>query len=143
MGIRKTLLAVAICSTTSFFATSASASQSLPLPTAVITHSAAASTPTHQTIDQYVKQLDPIRQQRVERFNEVIEDHLNQNFSIVRTVRILTTHYPRDVREILLAAYQQEPNYVTVISRAVIRSEPAFTTDVLDTAFSVAPTHYE
>lgn len=97
---------------------------------------------TSQNISAYVAVLSDAEQKRVNAYHDMIENHLNQNFSIVRTVRILTSHYPQDVNEILLAAYKHRPKQLSVISRAVIRSEAALTSDVLDTALSIAPENY-
>lgn len=119
--------AVIICSTTFCF----SASAALEMSEA-----------TTQSISEYVTTLPQGSQKKVDAYHRMIERHLNQNFSIVRTVRILTTHYPQDVREILIAAYQQRPKQLTIISRAVIRSEAALTNDVLDTALTVSPNDY-
>lgn len=102
-------------------------------------HAATVATSQGDELTSYIKLLPATEQKKIETYERVIRDHLNQNFSIIRTVRILTTHYPQDVEQILLAAYQQHPKRIAVISRAVIRSEPALTTDVLDTALSVAP----
>ena len=97
---------------------------------------------TSQSISAYVAVLPSAEQKKVDVYHDMIGNHLNQNFSIVRTVRILTSHYPQDVNQILLAAYQHRPKQLNVISRAVIRSEAALTSDVLDTALSVAPEDY-
>ena len=94
-------------------------------------------------IDQYVSELATVEQQKIDTYHDMISSHLSQNFSIVRTVRILTAHYPQDVKEILLAAYRHHPKMLTVISRAVIRREPALTSDVLDTALAVSPEDYQ
>lgn len=120
--------AIIICSTT--FCLSANATYDM-------------SEATTQSITEYVTTLPEHSQQKIDVYHRMIASHLNQNFSIVRTVRILTAHYPQDVREILVAAYQQRPKQLTIISRAVIRSEAALTNDVLDTALTVSPDAYE
>ena len=97
---------------------------------------------TSRSVSEYIAILPSAEQKKVDAYHKMIRNHLNQNFSIVRTVRILTSHYPQDVQEILLAAYQHHPKQLNVISRAVIRSEAALTSDVLDTALSVAPDDY-
>lgn len=93
----------------------------------------------NNSVTQYVENLPDAQQQKITTYSGIISDHLNRNFSIIRTVRILTKHYPADVNNILIAAYQQEPKHITAISRAVIRSEPALTNDVITTALTVAP----
>lgn len=133
MPYKKTLLATLLTTAMAFSASSSALSL---VPTGY-------DRGANASVSIYVEQLAENRQQRISQYRDMIRAHLNQNFSIVRTARILTTHYPKDVKEILLAAFQQEPNYIPVISRAVIRSEPALTVDVLDTAFAAAPEHYE
>lgn len=90
-------------------------------------------------IQQLTDTFSEKRLARIEQYHEMISDHLQQNFSVIRTTRILTAHYPQDVNEIFIAAVQHEPRRITHISRAIIRSEPALTTDVLSTALQLAP----
>lgn len=91
------------------------------------------------SVTNYVTELSPLQKEKITTYSGIITNHLNKNFSIIRTVRILTKHSPQDVTSILVAAYQQQPEHITAISRAVIRSEPALTNDVVATALTVAP----
>lgn len=79
----------------------------------------------------------------IKKYNNVIDDHLNYNFSITRTVRILVNHYPQHVNQILVAAYQHYPTRIPLINRAVIQVEPALTSDVLTTTHLVAPQAFD
>lgn len=79
----------------------------------------------------------------VDKYNAVIDDHLNYNFSITRTVRILVNHYPQHVNQILVAAYEHYPTRIPLINRAVIQVEPALTADVLTTTHLVAPRAFD
>ena len=96
-----------------------------------------------KAFDLNLATLTPQEKKLVDKYNSVIDDHLNYNFSITRTVRILVNHYPQHVNQILIAAYQHYPTRIPVINRAVIQVEPALTSDVLTTTHLVAPQAFD
>lgn len=120
---------------------------STTLPCAVLLTTALFSTPTlasdqssaqPKALETYISHLPEPQQRKVAVYTDMLLDHQRQNLSLIRTVRILTTHYPQDVNAILVSAYRQQPDQIVAISKAVIHSEPALTSDVLDTAFAVS-----
>lgn len=72
-------------------------------------------------------------------YRNIIDNHLNKNFSIIRTVRILINHYPEHASYIVDAAFDARENRVTAIVIAAMRAEPAVTYPVVDIALSRYP----
>lgn len=72
-------------------------------------------------------------------YQGIIDNHLNKNFSIMRTVRILINNYPEHATYIVNAAFDIRETRVKAIVIASIQAEPAVTYNVLDSALTRYP----
>lgn len=72
-------------------------------------------------------------------YTSIIENHLNKNLSIMRTVRILVNNYPEHASYIVSAAFDLTPNKKKAIIMAAIQAEPAVTYTVVETALTYFP----
>ncbi|MBJ7274695.1 hypothetical protein IG389_12295 [Idiomarina abyssalis] len=72
-------------------------------------------------------------------YRNIIDNHLNKNFSIMRTVRILINHYPEHASYIVDAAFDARENRVKAIVVAAMQAEPAVTYSVVDIAIQRYP----
>lgn len=72
-------------------------------------------------------------------YQGIIDNHLNKNFSIMRTVRILINNYPEHATYIVNAAFNIRETRVKAIVVASIQAEPAVTYNVLDSALTRYP----
>jgi len=76
-------------------------------------------------------------------YRSIIDNHLQKNFSIMRTVRILINNYPEHATYIVNAAFDAQETRVKAIVIAAIQAEPAITYNVVDTALNRYPKMYE
>ena len=76
-------------------------------------------------------------------YTSIIENHLNKNLSIMRTVRILVNNYPEHASYIVSAAFDLTPNKKKAIIMAAIQAEPAVTYSVVETALTYFPGNAE
>ena len=72
-------------------------------------------------------------------YRSIIENHLNKNFSIMRTVRILINNYPEHAAYIVHAAFDIRETRVKAIVVAAMQAEPAVTYTVVDIAIARYP----
>ncbi|MCK7459256.1 hypothetical protein [Idiomarina aminovorans] len=72
-------------------------------------------------------------------YRNIIDNHLQKNFSIMRTVRILINNYPEHAAYIVNAAFDAKESRVKAIVVAAMQAEPAVTYIVVDTAISRFP----
>jgi len=76
-------------------------------------------------------------------YTSIIENHLNKNLSIMRTVRILINNYPEHSTYIVPAAFDLVPNKKKAIIKAAIQAEPAVTYNVVETSLTYFPNDAE
>lgn len=69
----------------------------------------------------------------------IIENHLNKNLSIMRTVRILINNYPEHAKYIATASFEVVPTKKKAIIVAAIQAEPAVTYSIVDTSLAHFP----
>ena len=72
-------------------------------------------------------------------YRNIIKNHLNKNFSIMRTVRILINNYPEHASYIVNAAFDIRESRVKAIVVSAMQAEPAVTYTVVDIAIARYP----